>query len=70
MCSEIDVKNKLWIIGMLALLATGAALLMRHTKQVKSSPFHFVDAESELKNFEAFPPEIPPFEFDEADLFS
>ena len=67
---ELDVKNKFWIVGLLALLATGAALFVRHTKQPKSSPLHFVEAESELKNFEAFPPEIPPFEFDEAELFS
>jgi hypothetical protein len=64
------VKNRLWIIGFLALLATGAALLVRHTKQLKGSALHFVEAESELKNFEAFPPEIPSGEFDEADLFS
>ena len=32
--------------------------------------FRFVDDGTREKNFNAFPPEIPEYEFDEADFFS
>jgi hypothetical protein len=64
------VKKDLWAIGIVALLAAGAILIFRHSRIEKGTAFHFVENGSKDKNFDAFPPEIPEYEFDETDFFS
>jgi hypothetical protein len=64
------VKRNLWALSIVSLLAVGAVLLLRHNKLERPSMFRFVDNGSREKNFDAFPPEIPEYEFDEADFFS
>lgn len=64
------MKKNVLALGLVALIAAGAALLFRHTRVDKTNTFHFVDNGSRKKNFDAFPPEIPDEEFDEADFFS
>jgi hypothetical protein len=64
------VKRNLWALSIVALLAAGAVLLLKQGKVEKRSSFHFVDNGSREKNFDAFPPDIPEHEFDEADFFS
>ena len=64
------VKRDLLALSVVALLAAGAVLLLKHSKVERASTFRFVDNGSREKNFDAFPPEIPEYEFDEADFFS
>jgi hypothetical protein len=64
------VKKQIWLLGLVALIATGAVLLARQTKQVRGSALHFVDGDNGPKNFDAFPPEIPDSEFEGIDFFS
>jgi hypothetical protein len=64
------VKRDLWALSIVALLAAGAVLLLKHSKEERTATFRFVDDGTRDKNFDAFPPEIPEYEFDEADFFS
>ena len=64
------MRRDLWALSFVALLAAGAVFLLKHTKVERSATFRFVDNGSREKNFDAFPPEIPEYEFDEADFFS
>jgi len=64
------VKRDLWALSIVALLAAGAVLLLKHNRVERASMFRFVDDGTREKNFDAFPPEIPEYEFDEADFFS
>lgn len=64
------VKRDLWALSIVALLAAGAVLLLKHSKVERAAMFRFVDDGTREKNFDAFPPEIPEYEFDEADFFS
>ena len=64
------MKRDLWALSIVALLAAGAVLLLKHTRVERAATFRFVDNGSREKNFDAFPPEIPEYEFDEADFFS
>lgn len=64
------MKKQLWLLGLVAVIATGAVLLARHTKQARGSSLQFVDAENGQKNFNAFPPDIPEGEFEGIDFFS
>ena len=63
------MKRDLWALSIVALLAAGAVLLLKHSKE-ETATFRFVDNGTRDKNFDAFPPEIPEYEFDEADFFS
>ena len=64
------MKRDLWALSIVALLAAGAVLLLKYNKVERSATFRFVDDGTREKNFDAFPPEIPEYEFDEADFFS
>jgi hypothetical protein len=59
------MKAGWWIAGLIAAIAAGGALLyLRRCQRDDSGAFHFVDDETALKNFGAFPPELPDDEFD------
>jgi hypothetical protein len=61
----VTMKPGWWIAGLVAAMAVGSALLyLRRFRGDDSGAFHFVDDESALKNFGAFPPELPEDEFD------
>lgn len=64
------MKKQVIAVGLVALIAAGAALLLRQVRIDRTNAFHFVDNGSKRKNFDAFPPEIPDHEFDEADFLS
>jgi len=59
------MKPGWWIAGLVAAIAVGSALLyFRRFRGNDSRAFHFVDDENALKNFGAFPPELPEDEFE------
>ncbi|MGA3244851.1 MAG: hypothetical protein ABSE41_09555 [Bacteroidota bacterium] len=59
------MKPGWWVAGILAAIAVGGTLLyLRRFRGGDLDAFHFVDDESALKNFGAFPPEVPEDEFD------
>jgi hypothetical protein len=59
------MKPGWWIAGIVAAIAVGGTLwYLRRFRGDDSGAFHFVDDESALKNFGAFPPEMPENEFD------
>ncbi len=59
------MKPGWWVAGILAAIAVGGTLLyLRRFQGDELGAFHFVDDESALKNFGAFPPEVPEDEFD------
>jgi hypothetical protein len=59
------MKPGWWVAGILAAIAVGGTLLyIRRFRGSELDAFHFVDDESALKNFGAFPPEVPEDEFD------
>jgi hypothetical protein len=59
------MKPGWWVAGILAAIAVGGTLLyIRRFRGDDFDAFHFVDDESALKNFGAFPPEVPEDEFD------
>ena len=59
------MKPGWWIAGIIAAIAVGGTLLyLRRFGGCADGPFHFVDDESALKNFGAFPPGAREDEFD------
>ena len=59
------MKPGWWVAGILAAIAVGGTVLyLRRFRGNQDGIFHFVDDESALKNFGAFPPEVPEEEFD------
>ena len=59
------MKPGWWIAGIISAIAVGGTLLyLRRFGGNSEGVFHFVDDESALKNFGAFPPEVPEQEFD------
>jgi hypothetical protein len=59
------MKPGWWVAGILAAIAVGGTLFyLRRFRGDDLDAFHFVDDESALKNFGAFPPEVPEDEFD------
>ena len=59
------MKPGWWVARILAAIAVGGTLLcLRRFRGDDLDAFHFVDDESALKNFGAFPPEVPEDEFD------
>lgn len=59
------MKAGWWIAGLVAAIAVGGTLIyLRRFGGNVAEAFHFVDDESALKNFGAFPPEVPEDEFD------
>jgi hypothetical protein len=59
------MKPGWWIAGFVAAIAVGGTLwYLRRFRGDDSGAFHFVDDEIALKNFGAFPPEVPEDEFD------
>jgi hypothetical protein len=59
------MKPGWWVAGMVAAIAVGGTLLLLHRVRGNSGrAFHFVEDENGLKNFGAFPPEVPEDEFD------
>ena len=59
------MKPGWWVAGIVAAIAVGGTLwYLRRFWGDDSETFHFVDDESALKNFGAFPPEVPENEFD------
>ncbi len=53
-----------WLVGFVAVAAGGSFLLLRSLRSQNGETYHFVDDEVALKNFGAFPPELPEDEFD------
>jgi hypothetical protein len=59
------MKPGWWVAGIVAAIAVGGTLwYLRRFRGNDSGAFHFVDDEGALKNFGAFPPEVPEDEFD------
>jgi hypothetical protein len=58
------MKPGWWIAGIVAAIAVGGTWLYLRRFRGDDGVFHFVDDESALKNFGAFPPEVPEDEFD------
>jgi hypothetical protein len=59
------MKPGWWVAGIVAAIAVGGTLwYLRRFVGDDSGAFHFVDDENALKNFGAFPPEMPESEFD------
>jgi hypothetical protein len=59
------MKPGWWVAGIVAAVAVGGTLwYLRRLWGDASGALHFVDEESALKNFGAFPPEMPEDEFD------
>lgn len=58
------MKMRWWMMGLIAVAVGGAVLLLRRSRKGENGVFHFVENEEALKNFGAFPPDIPETEFD------
>ena len=59
------MKPVWWVAGLVAAVVVGGTvLILRRFKGDVAEAFHFVEDESALKNFGAFPPEVPEDEFD------
>jgi hypothetical protein len=58
------VKPGWWVVGLVAVAVGGTWLYLRRFQGDDTRSFHFVDDESALKNFGAFPPELPEDEFE------
>lgn len=59
------MKPGWWIAGIVAAIAVGGTLLyLRRFGGSQDGAFRFLDDEHALKNFGAFPPEVPEDEFD------
>ncbi|MFH0990819.1 MAG: hypothetical protein V1799_12465 [bacterium] len=58
------MKLRWWILGTMAVAVGGSLLLLHKIRKINGESFHFVDDESALKNFGAFPPDLPETEFD------
>ena len=59
------MKPGWWIAGIVAAIAVGGTLLyLRRFRGDVAGVFHFVDDETAIKNFGAFPPEVSEDEFD------
>ncbi|MBI3578481.1 MAG: hypothetical protein HY276_03780 [Ignavibacteriales bacterium] len=58
------MKLQWWMVGVIAVVAGGSFLLLRSFRSKNGVAYHFVDDEVALKNFGAFPPELPEDEFD------
>ncbi len=57
------MRLRWWTVGLLAAAVGGTLLLWRRIRPT-SERFQFVEEEEQLKNFGAFPPDIPETEFD------
>lgn len=64
------MKNRWLVLGAIAVAVAGGVILMRHLRSGRTLYPAFVQAFGEQKNFGAFPPEIPEYEFEESDFFS
>jgi hypothetical protein len=64
------MKPGWWVVGLVTVAVGGTWLYLHHSRGVDTRTFHFVDDESALKNFGAFPPEMPEDEFDGVNFFS
>ena len=58
------MKMRWWIMGLVAVAVGGSLLLLKRARKNEDGVFHFVEDEEALKNFGAFPPDIPETEFD------
>ena len=58
------MKLQWWMVGVVAVVAGGSLLVLRSLRSKNGEAYHFVDDEVALKNFGAFPPELPEDEFD------
>ena len=59
------MKPGWWVAGIIAAIAVGGTMLvLRRLQGEGEGAFHFIEDENGLKNFGAFPPEVPEDEFD------